>query len=191
MPAAGLKKHRRPVSRSLRIYRIRREQFVHAPLDRVFSFFSRPENLARLTPADLGFSILTPSPIHMKPGTVIDYTIRLWKLRVRWTTLITAYDPPGSFVDTQVRGPYAFWHHIHTFSARENGTVITDEVQYALPFGWIGRVAHALFVRRRLGKIFDHRRDVIGEMFTPARPSTAAVGSAGPGALRRPLDPLN
>ncbi len=181
IPAAGIETHRRPVPRSLRIYRISREQFVPAPLGNVFSFFSRPENLARLTPEDLGFLILTPSPIHMKPGTVIDYTIRLWWFRVRWTTLITAYDPPVSFVDTQARGPYAFWHHVHTFSARDNGTVITDEVQYALPLGWIGRLVHSLFVRKRLRQIFDYRRDVIGRTFTPADREPDRIGSSDPG----------
>lgn len=172
---------RPPAPRVPRFYTIRREQFVEAPLDGVFSFFSRPENLGRLTPADLGFSILTPSPIHMKPGAVIDYTIKLWMVRLRWTTLITAYDPPGSFADTQVRGPYAFWHHVHTFSTRDNGTVITDDVQYAIRFGWIGRLVHSLFVRKRLRKIFDYRRDVIAETFAPAKRETVTVGPSDPG----------
>jgi len=140
---------------------LRREQFVPRPLAEVFPFFSRPENLARITPANLGFQILTPTPITMKEGALIDYTIGLLGLRVHWRTMITTYDPPFRFVDEQLAGPYAFWHHTHSFEEVEGGTWIRDEVRYLLPFGPLGRIVHTLFVRRKLDAIFHHRHQII------------------------------
>jgi hypothetical protein len=142
-----------------------REQFIAAPVADVFSFFSRPENLSKLTPPDLGFVILTPPPIEMKTGALIDYTIRLFGMRVRWTTLITAYDPGRSFVDEQLKGPYSFWRHSHRFAEAPGGTMVTDEVRYALPFGPVGRLAHALVVKRQLASIFAYREKAIGTIF--------------------------
>lgn len=149
----------------MRIYRLHAEQFVAKPLDEVFAFFERPENLARITPESLGFVIITPSPIEMKVGTLIDYTIRVMGLRVRWTTLISGYDPPNSFVDEQLRGPYSLWHHTHTFTAVKGGTRIVDDVRYALPLGILGRAVHTLLVRRDLEKIFKHREKIIAHLF--------------------------
>ena len=147
----------------MKTHLFRKEQFVQVPRGRVFEFFSRPENLARLTPPELGFVVLTPSPIEMKHGALIDYTVRLMGIRLRWTTLITAYDPPDRFVDEQLKGPYSFWHHTHTFSEVDGGTIITDEVKYAMPFGPAGNLVHALFVRRNLQKIFRYRAKHVEE----------------------------
>lgn len=146
-------------------YHLHAEQFVAKPLEEVFAFFERPENLARITPESLGFVILTPLPIEMKIGTLIDYTIRVMGLRIRWRTLISDYDPPHSFVDEQLRGPYSYWHHTHSFTAVEGGTKIVDDVRYALPFGILGRIAHSLLVRRDLEKIFEHREKIIAHLF--------------------------
>lgn len=101
----------------------------------------------------------------MKVGTLIDYTIKVLGLRVRWTTLITTYNPPHKFVDEQLRGPYSFWHHTHSFGAVAGGTMIIDDVCYALPLGFLGRLAHALVVRRDLESIFRHREKIIAELF--------------------------
>ena len=168
------------------IHTLIRRQFVPAPVAEVFEFFSRPENLAKITPEELGFVILTPSPIAMKTGAQIDYTIRVFGLRVRWTTLITAYEPGSSFVDEQLRGPYASWRHTHRFEEVPGGTMVHDEVRYALPFGLLGTLAHAMVVKRQLGSIFDHRSEVIGGMFAgrgggPAKPAAAdrTEGRAG------------
>ena len=89
-------------------------QEIDQPLDRVWEFFSRPENLERLTPGFLKFKILTPSPIEMKVGALIDYRISLFGLPMNWRTEITAYTPKSHFVDEQQKGPYALWHHTHT-----------------------------------------------------------------------------
>jgi ligand-binding SRPBCC domain-containing protein len=147
------------------IHTLRRQQFVPAPIAEVFGFFSRPENLAKLTPPDLGFVILTPSPIGMVTGARIDYTIRVFGVRLRWTSLITAFDPGRSFVDEQLRGPYALWRHSHRFEEVPGGTSVSDEVHYALPFGPLGTLARALAVGRRLESIFDYRSRAVGAHF--------------------------
>jgi ligand-binding SRPBCC domain-containing protein len=140
-------------------------QHVSAGLDEVFAFFGEPENLALITPPWLGFRILTPEPVKMRVGALIDYQISLGPLPTRWRTLITTYDPPNLFVDEQLNGPYSFWHHTHRFEATGRGTNITDEIRYLLPFGPLGTLVHALLVRRQLKGIFAHRRRVIAEMF--------------------------
>lgn len=136
-------------------------QFVPRPLEDTFEFFSRPENLAKVTPARLDFRILTPSPIPMRVGTLIDYRIRILGIGLRWRTLITGYDPPHSFVDEQLRGPYDFWHHTHTFRAVEGGTEVGDRVVWAVGMGPIGAIANALYVRRSVEKIFEYRKIAI------------------------------
>ncbi len=150
----------------MKTYTLTAEQFVPRPLAEVFAFFERPENLAKITPPALGFVILTPTPIEMKTGALIDYTIKVMGLRLRWRTLISQYDPPHAFVDEQINGPYRLWQHRHSFREVEGGTLISDKVNYALPMGILGRMAHALFVRRQLQGIFAYRAKVIGEKFT-------------------------
>ena len=98
----------------------------------------------------------------MRPGTVIDYRLRLHGVPVRWRTRIEVWDPPRRFVDVQLHGPYALWEHTHTFEPDGDGAVvIRDRVRYALPLGPLGRIAHAVFVRRDVERIFDHRRDAV------------------------------
>ena len=141
------------------------EQFVPRPRDEVFAFFARPENLGTITPPWLDFRILTPSPVPMERGAVIDYVIRLGPLPTRWRTLITHYDPPRLFVDEQLQGPYSFWHHTHDFVEKEGGTLIRDRVLYVLPFGPLGALAGGALIRRQLDAIFAHRRRVIAARF--------------------------
>ena len=149
----------------MNIRTLTQRQLVRKPIGEVFAFFSRPENLERLTPKTLGFRILTPTPIAMKEGAVIDYSIRIVGFPVRWTTLITLYEPPHRFIDIQRRGPYAYWHHTHTFTETPDGTLITDEVRYAVPYGLLGQAARALFVERQLDHIFRQRSYVIEQIF--------------------------
>ncbi len=131
----------------------------------MFEFFSRPENLALITPPALGFHILTPSPIDMRKDTVIDYTVKVMGVRIKWQSLITEYEPPHMFVDEQSKGPYKVWRHKHTLSEVADGTKITDEVLYALPFGLLGQLAQRLFVRSQLEYIFNYRTRVIRDLF--------------------------
>lgn len=149
----------------MEIHELLCEQLVPRPRADVFAFFAKPENLTRLTPPWLGFRILTPSPVPMHAGALIDYRIRLGPLPTRWRTLITAYEPPERFIDQQLAGPYSFWHHTHEFEENQDGTLIRDRVRYLLPLGPLGRLVHALAVRRQLAAIFDHRRRVVADLF--------------------------
>ena len=150
----------------MKLYKLRTQQYIPRQRDVVFSFFSKPENLGLLTPPAMAFRILTPLPIPMNAGTMIDYTIKVLGIRTRWTTLISSYEAPFRFVDEQLRGPYAFWHHTHTFKECDDGTLIEDEITYAMPFGWIGSLIRFLFVRRQLENIFTYRRAAIERMFS-------------------------
>jgi ligand-binding SRPBCC domain-containing protein len=149
----------------MRMHLLERTQVLPASRDEVFAFFQAPDNLARITPSWLGFRILTPLPLAMREGALIDYTVRWLGMPARWTTLITSYEPPVRFVDQQLRGPYSFWHHTHEFRATPRGTVMTDRVRYVLPAGPVGVLLHTLLVRRQLEEIFDFRRRVIAEIF--------------------------
>jgi len=152
----------------MRCYTLRREQWVAAPLQRTFPFFARPENLALITPPRLGFRLLTPPPVDMEKGRIIDYTIRVMGLPVRWRTLISTYQPPACFVDEQMIGPYSFWHHTHRFEPRDGGTLLYDEVRYALPVALTGPLrdlVHSLYVRPTLERIFDFRAQVFARLF--------------------------
>jgi ligand-binding SRPBCC domain-containing protein len=141
-------------------YVLRRELRIERPLRHVFPFFADAGNLARITPRELGFEITTPSPIEMRAGTLIDYTIRLWGLPMRWRTLIAVWEPPHRFVDVQVKGPYKQWIHTHSFEAAGEATIIRDEVRYILPFALLGRLIHPL-IRRQLDRIFDYRGESV------------------------------
>ncbi len=137
---------------------LRREQTLPGTPDDVFPFFADAGNLEAITPPYLSFRIVTPRPIEMGVGTLIEYKLRLHGLPISWLTRIEVWEPGVRFVDQQMRGPYALWHHTHDFSPGPDGTTqMTDTVRYALPFGPLGALAHTLFVRRDLNRIFDHR----------------------------------
>ncbi|MGC6416412.1 MAG: SRPBCC family protein [Bradymonadia bacterium] len=142
------------------------EQFIPQPLDRVWDFFSNAENLERLTPGFLNFSILTPTPITMYAGTLIDYRIKLFGVPMKWRTEIKQWEPGANFVDQQLSGPYRLWHHQHTFEAVDGGTKMVDRVDYALPLGFLGRLAHVLFVKRTLARIFRYRYEAVDSIFS-------------------------
>jgi ligand-binding SRPBCC domain-containing protein len=151
---------------------LHRLQRLPTALDETFAFFSRPENLARITPPWLGFRMVS-NDTDMREGLRIEYRVRPLGVPQRWVSEITAYDPPHHFIDEQVAGPYARWHHEHRFRAVDRGTEVTDTVTYALPFGPIGRLAHALLVRRQLESIFDYRKDALVELLPPGdRPTS-------------------
>jgi ligand-binding SRPBCC domain-containing protein len=153
----------------MRVHTLERSQLVPADPDDVFEFFARARNLERLTPPWLRFQVLTPEPIAMREGTLIDYRLRLHRLPIRWHTRIERWVPPRTFVDRQLRGPYRLWHHRHEFTAAPGGTLMRDRVHYALPLGALGALALPL-VRRDLRAIFDHRQAVIAAAFDGQRP---------------------
>ena len=149
----------------MKTFEINTKQYINKSLDVVFEFFSKPENLEMITPESLSFNILTPTPIKMEKGSLIDYTIRLFGIPIHWRTLISDYEPPFRFVDQQIKGPYTFWHHTHTFQQVDGGVEIIDKVKYSLPMGWLGTLVHSIWVRKDLEKIFEHRKTVIQDYF--------------------------
>ena len=151
----------------MKLYTLNKEQVISKNISEVFDFFSKPENLSTITPPKMNFHILTPSPINMKKGALIDYTINIMFIPIRWRTLITKYDPPYSFIDQQIKGPYSRWHHTHTFTKiNENETLIKDTVLYSVPLGFIGRIVHWIYIERDLKKIFSYRKKKINEIFS-------------------------
>jgi ligand-binding SRPBCC domain-containing protein len=141
----------------LMIYRLERSTVIARPRYEVFRFFADARNLERITPSFLRFHILTPAPIVMGAGTLIDYELHLYGMPVRWRTLIEEFAPERSFTDVQVRGPYRTWRHRHEFEESSSGTEMRDLVEYEMPLGAFGRIARSLFVRSSLDRIFDHR----------------------------------
>ena len=141
------------------------ETTVPAPRDDVFPFFADAANLGRITPPSMGFHILTPPPIVMREGALIDYTIRLHGIPMRWRTRIARWNPPHEFVDEQLKGPYRTWVHRHTFTETPDGqTILRDHVRYALPLPPFGQIALP-WVRAQIKGIFAYRQKVISEMF--------------------------
>jgi ligand-binding SRPBCC domain-containing protein len=143
----------------------RAEQYVPRPLEEVFEFFSKAENLEKLTPPWLNFRILSVDPAPVRKGTLIRYALRWRVFPIRWTTEIVEWNPPHGFVDLQLKGPYKLWHHEHRFAAEGAGTRISDEVQYLLPFGVLGTVAHRLKVKNDVETIFAYRTAVVKGLF--------------------------
>jgi len=148
-----------------RLYRLERTQFVPRPREEVFAFFSDAKNLERLTPAFLHFRVHNAGPTAVHAGTLIDYKLKLFGLPLRWQSRIDSFEPGRQFVDIQLRGPYRSWRHLHEFSDAPGGTQMLDQVDYELPLGPLGSLAHAVFVRRTLGKIFEFRRAQVEELF--------------------------
>jgi ligand-binding SRPBCC domain-containing protein len=140
----------------------RAELLLSRPLDEVFPFFSEARNLEELTPPWLKFEVLTPPPIVMKNGTLIDYRIKIHGIPIRWRTEIIKWQPPHCFIDTQLSGPYKLWHHTHTFEAVDGGTLCRDEVRY-WPKG--GALMNWLFVRGDVERIFEYRQQRLREIF--------------------------
>lgn len=150
-------------------YRLERRQFILRPRADVFDFFSDASNLEAITPPSVHFHILTPRPIVLQEGTLIDYRLRLLGVPMKWRTRIESFEPPCCFSDTQVRGPYKLWRHTHEFHEQDGGTLMIDRVAYQLSLGPIGWAANALFVRRQLGHIFDYRYQQIERLLAETR----------------------
>jgi ligand-binding SRPBCC domain-containing protein len=140
-------------------------QWVARPLEEVFPFFERPENLTLITPSWLGLRLRTPGALTMRAGLVIDYRVRVLGWTTRWRSLIAQYDPPHGFRDVQVIGPYRRWDHLHRFHAEDGGTTIEDLVTYEPPLGPLGALLDVCLIRRQLAAIFEYRRRRIETLF--------------------------
>ena len=152
------------------LYSIKSAQLLHTDADTLWQFISSPRNLALITPPYMRFTILNDPGGQMYAGQIIEYAIRpVLGIKLHWVTEITHVAGKTFFVDEQRFGPYAFWHHKHTLRQTKDGVDMTDEVHYQLPLGILGRMAHALFVKRQLQAIFDYRRQKLDELFnTPS-----------------------
>ena len=149
----------------MKIYSLKYKQIIKKDINEVFNFFSNPENLKKITPKKLGFKILTPKPIKMKEGQLIDYTIKILGKKIRWRTIITDYNPPEMFIDQQLLGPYSMWHHRHEFNIVDNGVEIIDKIDYVVPYGILGRIINFCFIKSDLDRIFHYRYEVIKKYF--------------------------
>ena len=138
------------------------EQWLPRPRAELFPFFADAANLERITPPWLGFRILTPRPIEMRAGTLIDYRLKVHGVPLRWRTRIAVWAAPERFVDEQVKGPYRRWIHEHSFVEKDGGTLCRDDVRYAV-LG--GALVDRLLVRRDVESIFAYRRQVLTELF--------------------------
>ena len=156
------------------IYTLHREQIIPAPIERVWAYFATPRNLNEMTPPDMAFEFIHGGDEPMYAGQIIAYKVAILPgVRVRWLTQITHVEPGHRFIDEQRLGPYRLWIHEHRFEPLPDGVRMTDQVTYALPFGPLGDLTHALYIRRRLEQIFDYRREKVNALF--ASPSEALV----------------
>lgn len=138
------------------------QRTLERPITEVFEFFSNAHNLAMITPPSMHLEILTPAPIEMFAGTLIDYRFKLYGIPVRWQTEITEWNPPYEFADEQRRGPYRLWRHTHTFDETAEGVIVGDSVEYAV---WGDGLTNKLFVRPDIEKIFAYRSKQLNEIF--------------------------
>lgn len=143
-------------------FRLETELLLPFPREHIFGFYADAMNLEAITPAWLRFRVLTPAPIEMREGALIDYRLRLHGIPIRWRTKITAWEPPYRFVDEQIRGPYLLWRHEHVFEDRNGDTRVIDRVDYRVPGG---RLVNWLLVERDVAKIFAFRHDALQRIF--------------------------
>jgi len=143
------------------------EQFIPRSLEEVWQFFSRPENLDRITPDDMSFEILSDvTGVEMYEGMLIQYKISpIPGVKMNWVTEITHVRDRSYFIDEQRFGPYALWHHQHHFVEQDGGVLMKDILHYKVPYGFIGTIADALFVDQKVEEIFSHREKITEKIF--------------------------
>ncbi|MYB66323.1 SRPBCC family protein [Candidatus Poribacteria bacterium] len=145
----------------MKTFTLSTELLIEKPIDEVFSYFSDAHNLVEITPPKMKLVVLTPTPIEMQIGTLIDYRLKLKGIPIRWQSEITEWNPPHKFVDEQRKGPYRAWIHTHIFHEVEQGTIVKDRVEYAV-LG--GQIVDKLLVRPDLQKIFEYRSKRLQEI---------------------------
>jgi ligand-binding SRPBCC domain-containing protein len=152
----------------MNIYTLHKEQFLPVTLQAAWEFFSTPMNLAKITPDDMAFEVISKFDDGYKihKGLLIEYRVSpLFGIRMKWITEIGDVVPLKKFVDTQLKGPYALWEHTHTFVEQDGGVLMHDDVRYALPMGVLGTIAHTLVVKKKLEDIFNYREKVLEGIF--------------------------
>lgn len=151
---------------SVPFYSLKTELNIPISISEAWTFFSSPKNLSKITPEQMGFIITNEPADNMFQGQIITYKVSpLLGIKINWMTEITTVKQNEYFIDEQRFGPYSLWHHRHHFYEIDGGVKMIDEVNYKLPFGFIGRIAHGLFIKKKLKSIFDYREKVLLEMF--------------------------
>jgi ligand-binding SRPBCC domain-containing protein len=148
-------------------YRLYREQQLNCTIETAWKFFSSPHNLSEITPASMNFVVLSDVKDKLVfKGMEINYRVSpLLGIPMRWKTIITQVDELKSFTDFQESGPYKYWNHFHEFIPNEKGVLMKDTVDYELPLGFLGRIAHSLFIKGKLNSIFDFRYRILNDRF--------------------------
>lgn len=151
----------------MKIYQLKTSQKLPIPIDKAWDFFSNPANLSKITPEWLNFEVTSTLPDKMYAGLIITYFVRpLLNIPQTWVTEITHVNEPNYFVDEQRFGPYKMWHHEHIFKPLPDGQILMEDiVSYAVPFGFIGRVANKLLISKKINEIFNYRRKILEKMF--------------------------
>ena len=150
------------------MYQYNTEQWLPVNIDAAWKFFSTPVNLAKITPPELDFKILTADNSRdIYEGMKIDYKVKpVLGIPVRWQTEIKTIEKNKQFTDVQNKGPYKTWEHTHYFSEQDGGVMMRDEIKYQLPLSWLGRFAHWLFVKNKIRRIFKYRENILNKIFS-------------------------
>lgn len=150
----------------MKIYTLARTQDLPISIHEAWDFFSNPNNLSKITPDEMAFTVTSDLPEQMYPGLIITYIVKpLLGIPLNWVTEITQIDPPNYFIDEQRFGPYKFWHHTHFFKEIDEGVRMEDRVWYGLPFGFFGNIAQPIIVKKKLSQIFDFRNGILEKRF--------------------------
>ncbi len=150
----------------MQLYQLHAKQYVKTDIESAWSFLSSPKNLQKITPKEMGFQILAGADKDMFPGQIIHYTVSPFPgFTTKWVTEITHVEKGVYFVDEQRYGPYAMWHHKHFIKEVPGGVVMEDIIDYKIPLGILGQIAHPIVVKPQLKKIFAHREKALSELF--------------------------
>ena len=150
----------------MKLYQIKTQQKLPISIEKAWGFFSNPKNLKKITPEEMSFEIISGAEKSIYPGQIIQYNVSpIFGIKLRWVTEITHVIDNKYFVDEQRFGPYSLWHHKHFFNEIKGGILMEDVVDYKIPLGWLGQLAHFIFVKNRLKKIFKFRENMLIKLF--------------------------
>ena len=150
----------------MKLYQIKTQQKLPISIEKAWGFFSNPKNLKKITPEEMSFEIISGAEKSIYPGQIIQYNVSpIFGIKLRWVTEITHVIDNKYFVDEQRFGPYSLWHHKHFFKKIKGGILMEDVVDYKIPLGWMGQLAHFIFVKNRLKKIFKYRENKLVKLF--------------------------
>ena len=150
----------------MKLYQIKTQQKLPISIEKAWDFFSNPKNLKKITPEEMSFEIISGAEKSIYPGQIIQYNVSpIFGIKLRWVTEITHVIDNKYFVDEQRFGPYSLWHHKHFFKEIKGGILMEDVVDYKIPLGWLGQLAHFIFVKNRLKKIFKFRENKLEKLF--------------------------